>query len=558
MIVILVAAALAADPGARCIECHPGIVERYRAHPMARTLAPIDEASARALAGLDFDDARSGYRFAVEGGALVERGNDLAGLPPHRLARTIEGFVGAGVRLRSLVLRDGERRLYAPVEWATGHGLVAAPHQEMTPASRLTFALGSDCLRCHTSGPIEPAFPTELASAAPLRPIDCDACHGDPAAHLADPKAGNLVNPAHLPRERQLDVCANCHLQGDARLDLPAGAPWRPGDDLLAHRAVFVARTPPVEFGFVSQSRRLALSACFRASDVTCTTCHDAHGDAGAATERSDRACAECHRQLPEEHPREGSCSACHLARGEPFDVRDVTITDHFIRRVPVLPAPPPPRGPLRSKESQDADLVRVRWSAGADGSDDVALAVALVHLGFEDRGLAAFRAIETRGPYPPSLVGWAELHFARGRCLERTEPRAAEAAYLAALQRDPGHAEAAINLGLLLVKRGAPEAEDFLRATAERFPKAEQPWRNLAALALSRRDAAAFEAALAEALARKPALPALWRELGRARLRRGDAAGALEALLEAAARDPDLDGIQRDVAAAQALKSGG
>ena len=70
-----------------------------------------------------------------------------------------------------------------------------------------------------------------------------------------------------------------------------------------------------------------------------------------------------------------------------------------------------------------------------------------------------------------PAMVG-ADAWFARGEALERSDLRAAEAAYRAALAVEPGHADASLNLGALLCEtRRCDEAVHLYDDAVRRHP---------------------------------------------------------------------------------------
>lgn len=544
----------------QCADCHPTIAAAYARHGMAAALQPLDEASLPPLLGATLLDPGSGYHYSIEPGSsgieLVERRPGARGFADHELRRTLRGFIGAGRFDRSLVLEHNARWFFAPVEWSTTQGLVLAPHQELSWHSRLWFPVTGECLSCHSDVAPRADYPLHLADGLPRQGIGCAGCHGPVDRHVASGgERGTLVKLGALPVERQLDICARCHLQGDARIELlpESAAPFQPGEDLFARRAAFVPRRPGDEFGFVSQSDRLALSACFTRSPagMTCTTCHDAHhGTADTRPADYDRACLSCHasdacaREAPQAPLPERGCASCHMRRSFPFDLRHVQITDHFIRRTI-----PPPHEPatIRVHAAPDGDLVRFRWPAarGRTTDDEAAidagaLAMAQVHLGHPQDALQNFARV---GQAAPALLADLPLyHFMRARALEAGgQAGAAETAYRQALRLDPHQPEAAINLGLLLATRGAAEARDVLLKVAQDHPRAEQPWQNLVALEYRRKDARGMEQALEAAVQRNPDLARLWLQLGALRMQRRAIAPARDALLRAGEIDADL-----------------
>ncbi len=541
-----------------CAECHAAIVQTYANHGMARALYELDAGTVDAVAGSARLDPKGGYTYRVErsesGARLVEEKAGPAGFDDHRSSQRIRAVIGRGHFDRSLVTEHEGRLFFAPVEWSTTAGLVLAPHQELTPHTRLGQPVTGECLACHSDFEPPSTYPLNLAPAAPLAGIDCAGCHGDPSRHLEEAGERGTITPlGALPPERQLDVCARCHLQGDARIDLrgPGAERFAPGDDLFATRAAFVPRRPGDEFGFVSAVERLALSACFTASDgrLACTVCHDPHESAIGTAAKIDRSCLGCHapadcgRELRDERADRNGCVECHMRKAGPFDLRHVTITDHFIRKRFAAPSWP---DEIRVHAAEDGDLVRFRWPGASSDplEDDGALAMALMHLGHAGRAIETFERVIDAG-VPDSLSRLPRFHFMLGRALEAAgRPADAERAYETTLGLAPGDPEASVNLGLLLALKGDERARAVLDAVTTSHPRAAAPWRNLAVLASRRRDADEFERSITEALRRDSDLPSVWLQLGGFQIDRRDYAAAAHALEEARRRDPDLAGL--------------
>jgi Flp pilus assembly protein TadD len=198
------------------------------------------------------------------------------------------------------------------------------------------------CLGCHTTWFSHVAgTPNQYVPDSFLLGVTCERCHGPGrehvAFHQANPKAdaAKIVHPGKLPRERQLDVCAQCHSNA-VRARGPVFS-YRPGKSLAdAYRSIDPKY--PEEDHVANQVKYLKESKCFQKSDLTCTTCHDPHrphapADPGAAR----NGCASCHKpadcreqpRLPE--PVRGDCAGCHMPPRVWMNVNFHTADDRFV-----------------------------------------------------------------------------------------------------------------------------------------------------------------------------------------------------------------------------------
>jgi hypothetical protein len=100
------------------------------------------------------------------------------------------------------------------------------------------------------------------------------------------------VNPALLPRDRQVDICASCHA-GPGKPLAPALS-FTPGKALEAYVQIPYSPDTAIDV-HGNQTQLLARSRCFQASTLTCTTCHDVHKRQRDAAAFSPH-CLTCHR----------------------------------------------------------------------------------------------------------------------------------------------------------------------------------------------------------------------------------------------------------------------
>ena len=148
----------------------------------------------------------------------------------------IDYVIGSGDQARSFLHRTSDGKLIElPVTWYSEKN----GYWEMTPgyefANQKDFhgIVSKECIFCHDAYPS--ALPREIEeSAEPIFPdklplgIDCQRCHGPGAEHERAARAkpfnfarvrAAIVNPATLGRERQLEVCMECHLSTSGSQD---------------------------------------------------------------------------------------------------------------------------------------------------------------------------------------------------------------------------------------------------------------------------------------------------------------------------------------------------
>lgn len=509
----------------RCAACHAELAEAYAGSAMARALGVPTAAELDALAGLAPAESGAGFAYGVfktpdgkghvVGETLVARGG-------HAFGAEIVRAIGAGVRDRSLAVRHGAGLYFAPAEVLTdreGAGeryLAPAPGESMHPGTRFTFAITDECLGCHTSEPLDVPYPMHhiAPQKLPVNGIGCAGCHGDEGAldaHVAFQEAAlagepvgsePLLDLAALGRTERMSICAACHLQGDARVVLKNQSLGRHtiGADLGAERATFVGRVATADVGFVSQTERLVLSACYLESDMDCATCHDPHRPLQDVTakltrnqELTRRACLDCHAteacNRPVDTPLPShalgqealDCVTCHMPRVEPFDVDGVTIHDHFVRRTAAAGVAPATGLPLRFPESPSGDWKRFRFPGQAQTpkGDELGLwMMALTAIGQRTQAAAHVDA-----PPGAEAEGLAMYHHVRATLLEELgRVDDARAAYERALALDPQLGPATVNLALLHIAADeAPAALGLLDALLAKHPTADGALRNRA-----------------------------------------------------------------------------
>jgi len=133
----------------------------------------------------------------------------------------IDYVIGSGIHASGYLV-DIEGHLFqSPVAFYTlRHSYDLAPGYENVPDPDFTRPVSEACVLCHSgttlyvSGTLSqyrsPVFPAEG--------IICERCHGPAERHLADPRAGTIINPAKLEPAARDSICEQCHLFGAARV----------------------------------------------------------------------------------------------------------------------------------------------------------------------------------------------------------------------------------------------------------------------------------------------------------------------------------------------------
>jgi photosynthetic reaction center cytochrome c subunit len=336
----------------RCVFCHQSEVDGYSRSAMAHALRranttePSGEVSlpnARITAVTD----ASGYHQQLSGSGESE-------------IYTIEYVVGSGNHASGYLINLAGHLFQSPIAWYKSRNAYdLAPGYENLVNPDFTRPVGEACVFCHSGTSLhvpntlnqfrQPPFAAEA--------ITCERCHGPVERHLADPRAGTIVNPAKLPPAARDSTCEQCHLFGVARVPNPGTqfSDFLPGQPLEQSFSVYHNALPPGAsagtFKVISHVEQLALSKCARSSNqqLWCGTCHDPHNKPTEAAAYYREKCLTCHasafaattatdtsNHLPASHPPKNSdCISCHMPRRDAKDGGHSAFTDHRIQRRP-------------------------------------------------------------------------------------------------------------------------------------------------------------------------------------------------------------------------------
>ena len=563
-----------------CADCHEDLYRSYHRTGMGRSVSRFDPTTApeRFDADVQVYDARSDLHYEpfVRGDTLFQREfrTDGSGQVVYERIHPVEWVIGSGNATRSYLMNVNGHVTQMPLTW-----YVDSARWDLSPGyeqinQRFSRPISHECMTCHNGLPGYSLFTQSHYTDVP-EGITCERCHGPGGPHVERRLAGlgppegqpdpTIVNAAHLDRSLQLAICQQCHLtgitvfkQGD---DVTS---YRPGRPLAAHRTVFALeeeRDDPERFGIASHAERLAQSACYEHSAMTCTTCHDPHRPvAELGADYFNEVCQGCH--TPTRETREvmcsreethgsaeatsGNCIGCHLQKSGTSDIPHVTFTDHWIRRT--LP-------PARHPEDIQRILVRPEPFVLVRMTDDGATDEALASL---EEAIAYFNLYDTQHRIPAYLPGviqrvrqglvagadHPEARLALGRALAEMDSVAqALPVFRQALKRYPQHARLHYWLGNVLLRSElADSAMTYLERAVEIQPDFTEARFKLAEVHEALGDLIRARQVYEEVLEQDPVHhPAAWNNLGFLFLQQNRLQEADSLFERALALEPDL-----------------
>jgi tetratricopeptide (TPR) repeat protein len=275
----------------------------------------------------------------------------------HERIEEAQYIIGSGKNLRMYFYEDNGMYYQLPLTW-----YVHENRWDMSPGYRefnnfrFSRFVSPMCFSCHNGHMEISATTIDRYQGNIHLGIGCESCHGpgdlhirkenDEDINLPFDNAETIVNPAKLSPKRRIDVCQQCHFEGEAWA-LVGHNSWfdfRPGMLLNSHRSVYSLEEASKEaFRVANSAYRLSLSRCFTGSHktMTCDLCHDPHGLTELSSIEFNRQnCQKCHppQSLPGEksrfaHSEDNDCIPCHMMRtGTENTLHGVINTDHWIR----------------------------------------------------------------------------------------------------------------------------------------------------------------------------------------------------------------------------------
>jgi tetratricopeptide (TPR) repeat protein len=592
-----------------CATCHSPIYRTFKQTGMGRSFyRPTPENVIEDYGGNNrVIDPRSGlsYQMYRQGGDFyqLEYRLDENDRIVHGLGRKVDYIIGSGNHNRTYITGENGFLFEMPVTWYSEKKIWDLSPGYHGRNLRFSRPIAPECMNCHNSY-AEHVEPSENRYRAIPMGIGCERCHGPGELHvdkwyrskggkrLDDDKTDStIVNPRRLPVDLQMDVCRQCHLQGDMSV-LKEGkkeTAFRPGMRLRDVKSVYIRdQVPAGDFRIASHGARISLSGCFTESGgrLVCTFCHNPHEPVQTvARSFFNRKCLDCHALSAltptgknVDHRDLADCVACHMRQGATSDILHVNFTDHWIRKEIKSLSTIAADSLLRQDDGQA--IVLRDFFDEQDSAAGLRLGIAYVKY-FESRhGNASYlnRAVplledglrrqpeHQRGLYHlamaylhlrrfedaeekfKSLISLAPehalAHFQLGEVLQKLGRHdEAIASYRESLSIFPDNAKAQNNLGNILAALGkTDDAVAAYQRALQIQPSYATAYNNLGDLYFyTRHDADAARKCFEKALRLDPNFAAALHNLGNVYLRAGDEEQALKSFQQALEIEPGL-----------------
>lgn len=331
-----------------CAGCHAERVAEVRETNHARTFRrpeaggmPAGFAAGRGRfqsqsPALRFEMTQTGDEFFQTAIRTTDSGEE-------RNTSRIDFVLGAGGKADEVYLTwHGDRLYELPMSWLYTFDCWGCSH--LNPHGSGDFGRDSTlrCMECHNTWfAHEPGTRNSYRHDSFLMGVTCENCHGPGREHVEfhtaqgqGVSAHKIVNPARLARERQIEVCTQCH--GNSVRHKGPALSYRPGEPLEDYYRTLTGPAHTEDDHVANQIKYLRQSRCFEASAMTCVTCHNPHRTE-SRTVTGVEACRKCHSDAD---CREQSalpvdvrddCAGCHMPRYIKVNVNFETADDNYV-----------------------------------------------------------------------------------------------------------------------------------------------------------------------------------------------------------------------------------
>jgi predicted CXXCH cytochrome family protein len=342
---------------AACAKCHAAEYSSYQ--KTAHSLALSEPDARKEPPGGSFHHEATGRTYTVyrEGDRWRHRESALDEPADEQLKADypVRYLIGSGHHTRSYLIEQDGFLFESPLTWYESRkSWGMSPGYDRPNHRGFERAADATCLFCHV-GRMEATDIGFQRFTFPEQPIGCERCHGPGSLHVAEQESlqkgkasekaqrGTIVNPGKLSRALVEDICAQCHLNGDAMVTLRDRTllDFRPGQPLSDVCIEYRPQEPTLRMKVVGHNEQLRLSRCYEASEtLVCTTCHDPHATTAPERRRARyvEACLKCHKvescRLDSAErlkiSPDNDCITCHMPQ-VPTEIQHVAFTHHRI-----------------------------------------------------------------------------------------------------------------------------------------------------------------------------------------------------------------------------------
>lgn len=317
---------------AQCIQCHASQASVIQTTAMSRAATLAPNAESLQHGALTFKVGAYDYQIRKSNGKnILTIRNGVSSLSAELGWAFGVGKIGQTyVYEKDHHFYESQLTFYMAIQAldiTPGHPRTVPPNLEQGAGRQMTLDETRRCFGCHTTGASTKNHfdPKDLVLG-----VNCEACHGPGAQHVAAAKGGlddqmvatSIENPARLTPAESVDFCGACH---------------RTMQDVLADgkkKGTLNVRFAPY---------RLENSRCWKKADarITCVACHNPHQPLDLDPASYDSRCLQCHLAAGTERTDDhrGSacpvgvklCVTCHMPKYK-NPALHTSFTDHWIR----------------------------------------------------------------------------------------------------------------------------------------------------------------------------------------------------------------------------------
>lgn len=334
-----------------CSQCHKDRVAEFEhtRHYLANSLpdpAKMPEGFSSGRTTCSFPELELQFEMAKSNGEFQQRAIQYSGLRKQLTSSAIGFCYGLAGGADEVYFTWRENQLFElPVAWLSAEKTWGSSPIDRRGHGNFSRETNVRCMECHnTCMDYVAGSRNQYRRDSQILGVTCEVCHGPGRDHVGfhrdhpsvrEPHA--VVRPALLTRERQIDLCAQCH--SNALKHRGPAFRYRPG--LVLDDFYYTYQTKyPEEDHVANQTTSMRQSRCFQESDtLTCVTCHNPH-QRRSSTNAGVASCAKCHvpsdcherNRIPTEV--QDDCASCHMPELRKIQVFFRTEEDRYVTPV--------------------------------------------------------------------------------------------------------------------------------------------------------------------------------------------------------------------------------